>query len=156
MLRRKYRIAQTGWSLACSASMNVWPLLLYSSSFIISYFLTYITVMLIGFVIFISEFAKIASTQVSHWLQKKRKKREKKTECKNNNHNYLFFEDIKKTLYSESVIAAMNTPSGISYYNSSRDPSLPQQRVLVVVLDGLRYDRIPSPSSYLLSLFLFF
>lgn len=80
LLRRKYHVAQTGWTLACSA------------------------VMLIGFVIFVTEFAKIASTQ--------------------------------KTLYSSPVIDSMNTLNRISYFNYTP----PNQKVLVVVLDGMRYD----------------
>eukprot|EP00026_Physarum_polycephalum_P001772 Phypoly_transcript_01774.p1 GENE.Phypoly_transcript_01774~~Phypoly_transcript_01774.p1 ORF type:complete len:943 (+),score=86.23 Phypoly_transcript_01774:272-3100(+) len=86
MLRRKYRIAQTGWALACAS------------------------ILLIGFVIFVSEFAKLASTQ--------------------------------RTLYSGKVIDAMNRPKHIQYFNNTRNFTLPQQRVLIVVLDGLRYDQI--------------
>lgn len=80
LLRRKYHVAQTGWTLASSA------------------------VMLISFVIFVTEFAKIASTQ--------------------------------DTLYSSTVIGDMNSPNRISYYNYTH----PQQKALVVVLDGMRYD----------------
>lgn len=43
------------------------------------------------------------------------------------------------TLYSESLLRDMNAPSKLSYYNSTIHTQ-PHNKVLVVVLDGLRYD----------------